>query len=415
VPAIPVGARWDLSTVLLWMLVGYIVLLTASDLILRWQAPGAASHEFKLDRGRFVVISALTLTGFQSSTGIDSYTAFGRYYIFLLTLIGSIFTMTFAGLCVVRIVRLRFSDRQVTFAGAIVCLGLTLIGGVPLLSSHPPLDAFMFSAGAFGNSGLFFGRLPGIMSWQLFLIILPLAVLGSLGLPVLMELSDVIRMRGGLCDYSRRVLRLSAGVFLVGFIIFTAVRYFSPDTSLSDAEQTARFYGANAIAAINSRTLGLPYAVRGMGGEVSFVREFTPLMLWMLIPFMVIGGCPAGTAGGMKITTFAEIFRGVRRSLRGQSPGRSFGIAAAWLGIYAFLVVLFFTLLMFTVDHPTSDRVLFETISALSNVGLSYDRIQHHTPPLDIMSGAMLLGRLAPLCILWWMATSTTDAELPIG
>ena len=138
-------------------------------------------------------------------------------------------------------------------------------------------------------------------------------------------------------------------------------------------------------------------------------------MLWMLIPFMAIGGCPAGTAGGLKITTIIEVWRGVRRSLRGESPGRSFGIAAAWMCMYCLAALLFIMLLMWTEANPSADRVLFETISALSNVGLSIDQLRMHSPPLDIMSAAMLLGRLAPLCILWWMAQTTTDAELPVG
>lgn len=475
--------RWDLNNVLLWMLCGYLVLLPVSDFILHRHAPGAASNELKLDRGRFVVASALTLSGFQTGTGIDNYTSFGKFYIFLLTLVGSIFTMAFAGLAVARIVRLRYSDGQIVIGACVSCCALVLVGAIPLLAPtqsilqrlfgsemmivgalvlaallalfattpgvysrgrafvagflaaaavlvllsvptigfrRPAIEAFMLSASAFGNSGLFFGQLPGMMSWQLHVIILPAAILGSLGLPVLMEIFDAIRRRGPLSEYSRRVLKLTAGTYLAAVVLFTLVRLASaqtasPDTSLSTTQEKIRFAGANSIAAINSRTLGLPYAVRGSAGEISFVREFTPLMLWMLIPFMLIGGCPAGTAGGVKITTVAEIFRGVRRSLRGESPGRPFGLAVAALALFCGLALLVFVLLMWTAPGLSPERVLFESVSAVSNVGLSYDQIKLHTPAIDIMSAGMILGRLLPLAMLWWMAQTTTDAELPVG
>ena len=62
-----------------------------SDLILHWQSPGLRQQEFKLDRGRFVVINALTLSGFQTVQRIDGYTLFGRIYIFFLTIVGTFF------------------------------------------------------------------------------------------------------------------------------------------------------------------------------------------------------------------------------------------------------------------------------------------------------------------------------------
>ena len=158
-PAQP--GRWQLNNVLTWMLCGFILLLVVSDGLLNWSSPGIASNELKKDRGRCVVVSALTLTGFQTTTGIDGYTLSRHVFIIFLTMAGSVFTMSFAGLAVVRIVRLRFTDGQVLLGALTSCVGFTLLGGLVLLFRHPPLEAFMLSASAFGNSGLFFGRLPG--------------------------------------------------------------------------------------------------------------------------------------------------------------------------------------------------------------------------------------------------------------
>ena len=46
---------------------------------------------------------------------------------------------------------------------------------------------------------------------------------------------------------------------------------------------------------------------------------------------------------------------------------------------------------------------------------LDHDAITLTTPPLDILSFAMVVGRLAPLGMLWWMAQSSEKADLPVG
>jgi hypothetical protein len=46
---------------------------------------------------------------------------------------------------------------------------------------------------------------------------------------------------------------------------------------------------------------------------------------------------------------------------------------------------------------------------------LSYGTIMVVQPGRDVLSVAMLLGRMAPLGILWWMAQTTDDAELAVG
>ncbi|MGE5611592.1 MAG: hypothetical protein ACM359_20245, partial [Bacillota bacterium] len=84
-------------------------------------------------------------------------------------------------------------------------------------------------------------------------------------------------------------------------------------------------------------------------------------------------------------------------------------------GAYVLMVAAVMMLLLGAVPQLGADRLLYETVSALSNVGLSHGTIMIVGPGLDVLSGAMLLGRLAPLGILWWMAQTTDDAELAIG
>jgi Trk-type K+ transport system membrane component len=101
--------------------------------------------------------------------------------------------------------------------------------------------------------------------------------------------------------------------------------------------------------------------------------------------------------------------------LRGKAVGRSVALAATWLWVYVGMAVVVLILLLATVPQVPADRLLFEAISALSNVGLSHEVVMIVGPGLDILSAAMLLGRLAPLGILWWMAQTTEKADLAVG
>ena len=54
--------------------------------------------------------------------------------------------------------------------------------------------------------------------------------------------------------------------------------------------------------------------------------------------------------------------------------------------------------------------------SAVSNVGLSQYPVSIVGPGMFILAGAMFLGRVTPLAILWWTAHVTQGAgEMPIG
>ena len=403
--AVAVAPREDLSATLLWLFCGYMLLLPIGSIALYASSTLAAGNELTADRARFAVVNALTLTGFQSGMSIDTYPLPGQVIILLLTVIGAAFSMIVGGLTVVRIVGLPFSDRQVAQAGLMVCGALTVLGALPLLErDRTALEALLLSASALGNSGLYIGVLPALTSWQTHLILLPLAVIGGLGLPALMELHEWILHRRVLSFYGRTVLWLTAALYLGGFLLLLVLRWLSEPTLPADSTDAARFVASASVASINGRTLGLPF---------EFAQDFPRAVRWGVVLLMIIGGNPASTAGGLKGTTLFAIVRGTRRLFIGEAPDRVMGFALVWVASYVLLVVLGCLALLIADPQIPAERVFFEIISAVSNVGLSYDRIMTVMPGLDVLTAAMLLGRLTPLLILWWMATKTTDAELP--
>jgi Trk-type K+ transport system membrane component len=117
---------------------------------------------------------------------------------------------------------------------------------------------------------------------------------------------------------------------------------------------------------------------------------------------------------GLKATTLVRFFQGVWDSLRGRSPGRGFGIAVVWIVSYVIVITLaMFVLLQSDPDQPM-DRLLFLSVSAMSNVGISHEPVSIVGTGLHVLSIVMLIGRLAPVFVLWWVA-KTTDEQIGIG
>ena len=398
----PPPLRWNLDGALAWLLGGFVGLACVSALALYYFSRAAAGNELTLDRARFMAINALTCSGFQTSIGVNALPEACQLLVFFLTLVGAIFPMIVGGLAIVRILRLDYSDPYVARSAVLVAMVLTVVGAIPLIESgRTPFHAMMLSASAFGNSGLYLGGLPPMTGWQTQVVLLPLAVLGSLGLPVLMQCYDALLRRGRLSAHSRTVLAMTAAIYLV----LTAVLMVA-HLPIGDSATALPAAASSSTAAVNARTLGLPF---------EYAQEWPAAMQWIVLLGMLVGGSPGGTAGGLKTTTLVVLAKGTLRSLRGQAPGRAYGMAVAFTGAYLLLIVAAFVVLTATESQLAASRLFFETASAVGNVGLSFDPVTMVTPGLDVLGAAALLGRLLPLLVLWWMARSTTGADLAVG
>src|SRR5262249_28171719 len=151
------------------------------------------------------------------------------------------------------------------------------------------------------NSGIVLGRLPGAGDWKAHAALLPLAFLGGLSIPVLIEMGEGMFHWRGLSKHAMAVLSLSAALYLVGLIVLFPFRAAAGD----EATRVA----LSAALSLAARSAGLPFAAVG---SLSRVAQ------WLLIVFMLIGVAPAGTGGGVKVTSLFHLWRGTRRALRGE-------------------------------------------------------------------------------------------------
>lgn len=381
------------------LLLTYLGAIVAGYFVFASPATMVGGNELSTDRAVFAATNAATLTGFQQSVTTNQYQPMGQWAAFGLTLLGSFLSLSAGGLAAARILRLPVTNCRVVLSVVIVQASAVAIGCLLLVRPGKNIfDAAFQGASAFGNSGLYVGTLPGVQDWRTHLVLLPLSILGSLGIPVLLELFFLRRRPA--TPHTRGVLLMVPLVYLIGLALLLVTQWtegpgFAP----------AGLVSASA-SSINSRTLGFPF---------DFAHALPRATQWVLILLMIIGGAPAGTAGGLKVTTVFVLFRGGRNALRGNLVSRTFGIALVWFGIY-FLIVAATLLLLLALDPRTpADRLLFLAVSAASNVGLSHDPLSIVGAPLFVLSGTMLLGRFVPLLILWWMAKTTRDADVAVG
>jgi len=123
---------------------------------------------------------------------------------------------------------------------------------------------------------------------------------------------------------------------------------------------------------------------------------------------MLIGGGSAGTAGGIKVTTFLLLGLVVLAEIRGQSDVTAFNkriapqvqrqalaivLLAVGLTAASTLAILSLT------DHPL-DRVLFEVISAFATTGLTTG-LTPTLPPtaLFLLMALMFVGRVGTITV----------------
>ncbi len=226
-----------------------------------------------------------------------------------------------------------------------------------------------------------------------------LSLVGGIGFLVMGDVSHLFKkiMRREyprrLSVHSKLALVVTAVVVVLGTgLIFVAEKWPS-SLAVSDRLMTAAFQAVSASTTdgYNSIDIG------AMG----------PTSLCMLMVLMFIGASPGSTGGGIKTTTagvlavslWAQLRRSdanvFRRRIHDETLHRAYAIL-----LWSLLVLLCDTLVLTATENATFLQVLFESVSALGNVGLSTGI----TPALSVggrilLSVTMFVGRVGPLAI----------------
>ena len=190
----------------------YLLLISVGIFCFRHAHCVAAGNEPGFPQAVLMTLNAATLTGFQQARNPADYTPLGQAVSLVLIAGGTVFSLVAGGLAVIRIARLPYRDVTVV-AGALIAVVATAVIGMVALPGEPR-DRLYQSLSAFGNAGQFVGRLPVPTAWPAQAVLLPLAVLGGLGVPVLLD-----AVRGRQSAYTVRVVAWSAAVYVVSVAV----------------------------------------------------------------------------------------------------------------------------------------------------------------------------------------------------
>jgi trk system potassium uptake protein TrkH len=353
----------------------------------------------------FIAMNAATLSGFAAGPGVGGLNPFGQFISLMLIIAGSLFSMIVGGLAVIRITRMRFSDIEViNTCIAVECVAILVGTGLLWVNDRTTFQATFLAATSFGNCGLYVADPPPVTETLVHAVLLPLSILGGLGIPVIMDLWCSLVLRKDMSAHSRTTIAGTAWLYIVGLVLIFLLNHAGHGWPTLATARTG--LPVSSVLAVESRTGGL---------AIAHFPELAQPAKWFLVPLMVIGAGSGGTGGGLKVTTLVVLICGVKKLLRNENPGRSFGIAAAWLGIYIALLIAAVLLLSYVSGTDAADNVFFNATSAMSNVGFTAAPLPDQKSLSFAYSAIILVGRMAPLMVLWWMAETTGDGELAVG
>lgn len=375
----------------------------------------------------FTATSAVCVTGLIVTDTPVFWSGFGEAVILVLIQIGGLGVMTVASLLGVLVSRrLDLSSRLVAAASTravslgdvrqmlvrVVVLAVVVEAAVALVLAlrfavayDEPLGQALWhgvfhAVSAYNNAGfaLFSLSLMDFVAdpW----ICVPICVatiLGGLGLPVILEVLRE-RRRPGRWSVHTKITLLMTALLLAGGTLFFLVAEWDNAATMGTLDAGGRIL-ASFTQSAQARTAGFNSVATG--------EMHTETWLGTVI-LMFIGGGSAGTAGGIKVTTFAVLAVVIWSELRGDPDAtvfdRRISLAtqrqALTLALLAVAIVVLPTLWMTALSPFTVDQILFEVTSAFTTTGLSTgitaQLAWYHQLTLVAL---MFIGRLGPVTL----------------
>jgi Trk-type K+ transport system membrane component len=269
------------------------------------------------------------------------------------------------------------------------------------------LQGFFASVAAVTNAGFdITGKSLIPFADDFFVLILNavLFIFGSLGFPVLMEISQWLSHKGKMLfrfTLFTKITTLTFFILIVIGIIF--INLFEYSHSYSEKTGLQSFVHS-LFYSISSRTGGM---------AISDINEFSVPTILLLIMLMFIGASPSSAGGGIRTTTFAVMLLTIYNYANGNRTIKIFkreidqeDIIKSFIVFTTSMILCIVAVVILACIEPSFSllEILFEVSSAFGTVGLTLGI----TPELStagkvVIMLLMFIGRIGLLTFLFFM------------
>lgn len=344
----------------------------------------------------FTATSAVAVTGLTTVDTATHWSPFGQAVIAVGIFIGGIGVMSLASILAFAVSRhLGLTQRMLAAAETKETMGglITLLRGV--ISTSLIAQFFLalvfipkfYSMGesfpmsiwhgvfmaisVFNNAGFVVvvgGLGAHVSDWWMLTPIIVGTFVGAVGFPVTVDVYHHWRTPAKWSLHTKLTLSTYLILAAFGSIIIGLTEWTNPQT-LGELDTSTKVLNL-LLSGVNARSSGLSALDIGvMHTQTHFIQDI----------LMMIGGGPASTAGGIKVTTFAVLVLAVIAEARGDRDVEAFNrripnimmrlaISVTLIGI---LMVSIAVVLLLSLTDYSLDVVLFESVSAFATVGLS--------------------------------------------
>lgn len=404
---------------------GFMLLIAIGALLLYLPISHQDGVDVKFIDALFVSTSAICVTGLTPVDISQTLSVFGSTVLMLLIQIGGL------GYAVVAVLIIRLASGRIdAFSGNLlrdswgadhrvgtkriltVALSITgifeFIGAISLFtvfSPHYPLGRAIYlsvfhSVSAFNNAGFDLFS-DSMMKWNdnpvALITIALLIALGGLGFILYNDIIEHVRNKKKITVHTKIVLSTTVFLIAAGTVLFRIV--------LPGIDWKNAFFQS-----VTTRT----------AGYFSYDQTMlTPAGVALTIILMFIGASPGSTGGGVKTTSFFTAVKASFSLLLGRNPKAfkreisSDSIMKAFFVIIISVLLVALATLLLTITDPqfTSDKLLYEVVSAYATVGLTMGV----TPSVSfagkiILILMMFLGRVGFMTIISAFARKRSES-----
>lgn len=438
------------------VVLSFLLIITIGGLLLSLPVSHTGNSPVSVIDAFFTSVSAVCVTGLVTVTTATTWSFFGKLVILILIQIGGLSLVTLFTFFLVNIGKKISLKNRLTIQaalnnaslGGMVRLVKLVIKGTLLIEFVGAAVLFVsfLSQGIAWKKALFYGVFHSISAFcnagfdiigekslipysghlVINIVIMGLIVTGGIGFTVWSDMfrrvkllfSEGVKRREHFSLHTKLALIFTAVLLLTGLLFFLAAEYDNPKTlgGLSFPHKLL----ASSFQSVTLRTAG--FCTIAQDGLTEASKLFSSL-------YMIIGGSPGGTAGGIKTVTLAIVLCSVWSIIKDRNnivvfkrtiPVATLQRALAIVVLMISLLLAGTTILAITENnsafpHGVSD-LIFEVSSALGTVGLSTGI----TPFLSgigklVLMLCMFIGRTGPITLIISLSHGKRSNEDAIG